>query len=76
MVTFNVNRLRAERIARGISLHDMAGLMGMAPSTYSKKETGAIRINVDDLAKAVSILGISDDELGIFFVKTVAKTAT
>ncbi|TDM47783.1 XRE family transcriptional regulator [Macrococcoides goetzii] len=76
MIKFNVNRLRAERIARGISLHDMAGKMEMAPSTYSKKETGLIRINVDDLAKAVSILDISDAELGIFFVKDVAKQET
>lgn len=76
MVEFNVNRLKAERIARGISLVDMAEKMGMAQSTYSKKENGIIRINVDDLANAVSILKIPDNELGIFFVKSVANSET
>lgn len=76
MYEFNIKRMKAERIAKGISLHDMAKKMDMTPGTYSKKENGHIRINVDDLAKVIEILDLPQDQCGIFFTYKVSKTST
>ncbi|WP_194747652.1 helix-turn-helix domain-containing protein [Staphylococcus chromogenes] len=76
MYEFNVRRMKAERIARGISLTDMAKEMGMTPGTYSKKENGHIRITVDDLAKMFEVLNIPETDCGIFFTNKVAKETT
>ncbi len=67
MYEFNVKRMKAERIAKGISISDMAKKLGMTPGTYSKKENGHIRINVDDLAKVIEVLELPQDKCGIFF---------
>lgn len=45
----------------------MAKKLGMTPGTYSKKENGHIRINVDDLAKVIEVLELPQDKCGIFF---------
>ncbi|WP_294583005.1 helix-turn-helix transcriptional regulator [uncultured Staphylococcus sp.] len=73
MYEFNVRRMKAERVARGITVRDMADKMSMTPGTYSKKENGHIRITVDELAKLIDILGLSESECGIFFTHKVAK---
>ncbi|MDW4149029.1 helix-turn-helix transcriptional regulator [Staphylococcus saprophyticus] len=72
MYQFNIRRMKAERIAKGISLKEMSEKMEMTQGTYSKKENGHIRINVDDLAKVFEILNLSQDECGIFFTQTVS----
>ncbi|MCG1816560.1 helix-turn-helix domain-containing protein [Staphylococcus epidermidis] len=76
MYEFNVKRMKAERIAKGISLSEMAGKLEMTPGTYSKKENGHIRINVDDLAKVIEVLELPQDKCGIFFTHVVSKTST
>lgn len=76
MYEFNVKRMKAERIAKGISLSEMAEKLEMTPGTYSKKENGHIRINVDDLAKVIEILELPQDKCGIFFTHVVSKTST
>lgn len=80
MYEFNVKRMKAERIAKGISISDMAKKLGMTPGTYSKKENGHIRINVDDLAKVIEVLELPQDKCGIFFYlqsfQNVNKTRT
>lgn len=68
--------MKAERIARGIALRDMASKMDMSPGTYSKKENGHIRITVDDLAKMFEILEIPESDCGIFFTHKVANMTT
>lgn len=76
MYEFNIKRMKAERIAKGISLAEMANKMDMTPGTYSKKENGHIRINVDDLAKVIEILELPQEMCGIFFTQVVSKTST
>ncbi|HDE9597893.1 TPA: helix-turn-helix transcriptional regulator [Staphylococcus aureus] len=76
MYQFNVKRMKAERIAKGISISDMAKKLGMTPGTYSKKENGHIRINVDDLAKVIEVLELPQDKCGIFFTYRVSKMST
>ena len=63
----------AERIAKGISLSEMAEKLEMTPGTYSKRN-GHIRINVDDLAKVIEVLELPQDKCGILHV--VSKTST
>ena len=76
MVEFNIRRIRAERIARGISVKEMADALDITPGTYYKKESGTIRLNVDDLAIILNVLGMSENECGIFFTHNVSKMAT
>lgn len=54
----------------------MAKKLGMTPGTYSKKENGHIRINVDDLAKVIEVLELPQDKCGIFFTYRVSKMST
>jgi transcriptional regulator with XRE-family HTH domain len=70
---FNFNRLKAERIARGKSQEQMALALGMAKSTYSKKENGVLRLSVDDFAKATSYLGMNTSEIHVFFTQKIPK---
>ena len=76
MYEFNVRRMKAERIAKGISLKEMSDKLGMTKGTYSKKENGKIRVNVDDLAKIFEILELSEEDCGIFFTHSVSKLTT
>lgn len=76
MYKFNVRRMKAERIAKGISLRDMSQRMEMTQGTYSKKENGKIRINVDDLAKVFDILELEEEDCGIFFTHKVSNMTT
>lgn len=76
MYEFDLRRMKAERIAKGISLSEMAKRLNMTAGTYSKKENGHIRINVDDLAKVIEVLELPQDKCGIFFTYKVSKTST
>lgn len=71
-MTINLRRLKAERIAKGITQDQMASRMGWRTRTpYAKRENGFVSIGADELAKMATILGFSRDELGIFFTKDV-----
>ncbi|WP_271401486.1 helix-turn-helix domain-containing protein [Salinicoccus roseus] len=76
MVEFNRNRVKAERIARGLSVEEMAKRMGIHAGTYSKKENGKLRITVEDLSLIFTVLGIPEKDCGIFFTQSVANVAT
>lgn len=76
MVEFNRNRVKAERIARGLSVKEMAGKLDIHAGTYSKKENGKLRITVEDLSKILNVLNIPEKDCGIFFTKSVADMAT
>ncbi|MCI2760840.1 helix-turn-helix domain-containing protein [Staphylococcus lugdunensis] len=76
MYEFNLRRMKAERIAKGISLAEMAEELGMSKGTYSKKENGHIRFNVDDLAKVIEVLEFPKENCGIFFTTNVSETST
>ena len=71
-MTINLRRLKAERIAKGITQDQMASYMGWSTRTpYAKRENGFVSIGADELAKMATILGFSRDELGIFFTNDV-----
>lgn len=73
-MTLNLNRLKAERIARGLTQDEMAKRMGWSTRTpYAKRENGIVDIGADELGRMAEILGYSKDELGIFFTYNVPE---
>jgi len=57
------DRLRAARVARGLSLRALAERLGVSPSLISQVETGRAKPSVSTLYAIVNALGISLDEL-------------
>lgn len=73
-MSVDLRRVKAERVAKGYSQEYMAKMLGWkSRATYSKRETGKVSLGADELAKIASVLGFSNDELGIFFTITVPK---
>ena len=67
-------RLKAERIANGLSQADMAKKMGWKDrAVYAKRENGLVSIGVDEFVKMAEILGYDQNELGIFFKQIVPE---
>jgi transcriptional regulator with XRE-family HTH domain len=57
------DRLRAARLATGLSLRALADRLGVSPSLISQVETGRAKPSVSTLYSIVNALGISLDEL-------------
>lgn len=73
-MTVNLKRLKAERIANDLTQDQMAERMGWSNrSAYAKRENGIVAIGADELAKMATILGYSDDNIGIFFTSNVPE---
>lgn len=73
-MTVNYRRLKAERIARGLTQDEMAEKMGWNSRTpYAKRENGIVSLSADELIKAATILEIPLNNLEIFFTKDVPK---
>ncbi len=74
VMTVDLRRLKAERIAKGLTQDQMAELMGWNTRTpYAKRENGIISIGADELAKMAEILGYSRNDLGYFFKVNVPE---
>ncbi|MEK5334400.1 helix-turn-helix domain-containing protein [Lysinibacillus sp. FSL W8-0992] len=73
---FNYNRLKAERIAKGLTIQEMADELGVSKGTYSKKENGKLPVTVDDFSVISSKLGITCEKINIFFTHNVANSET
>lgn len=70
----DVKRLKAERVAKGLSQEEMASKMGWNSRTpYVKRELGIIDIGVDEFLKMIKILGYTENNLSIFFKKDVPE---
>lgn len=71
-MTVDLRRLKAERIAKGLTQDEMAELMGWSSrAPYAKRENGIVSIGADELAKMASILGFKKSQLEIFFTVNV-----
>lgn len=69
---FDLMRLRAERVAKGLTQEEMAKKLGISRQAYAKRENGEVNIGVDELAQIGDILNINSDNLSkIFFTKFV-----
>lgn len=70
----DLRRLKAERIANGLTQDEMASKMGWKSRTpYAKRENGIVSIGADELGKIAEILGYSKNDLGIFFTVIVPE---
>ncbi|MFL0469173.1 helix-turn-helix domain-containing protein [Staphylococcus cohnii] len=68
----NLKRLRAERIACGITQDEMARKMGWKTRTpYAKRENGFVDIGANEFIKMAKILGYETNNLDIFFTHNV-----
>lgn len=62
-----LKRLRAERIACGITQDEMAHKMGWKTRTpYAKRENGIVDIGANEFIKMAKILGYETNNLDIF----------
>ena len=68
----DLQRLKAERIAKGLTQTQMAEKLGFKERTpYAKRENGIVGIGANELKRIAEILEIED--LSIFFKLNVPK---
>lgn len=73
-MTVNLKRLKAERIASGMTQDEVARRMGWKTRTpYAKRENGIVSIGADELAKITLIFGLPMEEITIFFDNNVPE---
>ena len=71
-MTLDLRRIRAERVAKGMTQDEVAKKMGWKDrAAYAKRENGIVDIGANELIKIAEILGYSASELNIFFTNTV-----
>lgn len=74
VMELNLNRLKAERIAAGLTQDQVAEKMGWKTRTpYAKRENGLVEIGANEFIKLAKILGYDTNELEIFFTKDVPE---
>lgn len=73
---FNHNRLKAERIARGLTVQEMGEVIGVTKGTYSKKENGKLPIDVDEFSLITNKFEIEREDIVIFFTLDVSEMET
>lgn len=67
-------RIKAERIAKGMTQDEMAKALGWKDRVrYAKRENGFVSFDADELIKVATILGYTKDQLGIFFTSDVPE---
>ena len=73
-MTVNLKRLKAERIASGMTQDEVAHKMGWKSRTpYAKRENGLVSIGADELAKITKIFGLPMEKSLFFLAKTFPK---
>lgn len=70
---FNLRRLRAERVAKGLTQAELASKIGISRSAYVLKENGDRDIGIDEFTRILDALGFTKDQLPLFFDKSVHK---
>lgn len=68
---FDYKRLKVERIIAGYTMQNMADLLKISRSCYSKKERGKSPITIEDFIAISKILGIDKEKVSIFFTHKV-----
>ena len=69
----NLNRLKAERIAKGLTQAQLAKAIGISTNAYWRKENGKRKMSTDELADILQVLGYSENKLPLFFKQDVDK---
>lgn len=69
----DLKRLKAERVAAGLTQEEVAQKMGWNRSTYAKRENGMVSLGADELARLADIFGVEQNKIGIFFKLSVPE---
>lgn len=73
-MTLDLRRIKAERVAKGLTQDEVAKKMGWKDrAAYAKRENGIVDIGANELIKIAEILGYSAKELNIFFTNNVPE---
>lgn len=71
-MALNLKRLKAERVAKGLTQDQMSEAMGWKTRTpYAKRENGLVSISASELENMADILGYRPNQLDIFFTINV-----
>lgn len=70
---FNLQKLRYERLSRQISQEEIASALNISRSSYHKKETGKIKISVNEFGIILDKFGIPKSEIINFFTQKVPE---
>ncbi|WP_304402271.1 helix-turn-helix transcriptional regulator [Lactobacillus intestinalis] len=70
---FDLNRLKAERIAKGLTQAQLAKAIGLSTNAYWRKENGQRDIGIKEFLKILKVLGYSENKLPLFFKQDVDK---
>lgn len=70
---FDLRRLKAERVAKGLSQEDIANALGITRSWYARKENGQVKLGIEEFTKIIETLGYDSSDVHIFFRLNVAK---
>ena len=70
----DLNRLKAERVAKGLTQEEIAGKLGWSRQKYMKKENGHSDLGANELLQIAEVLEMTKEEVGIFFTSTVPET--
>ncbi len=67
-MAFNLNRLKAERIAHGFTQEQFAARLGLSREAYAKRENGVVDISVEEFADILKALGYNTEQMSMFFL--------
>lgn len=73
---FNLNRLRAERVAKGYNQLDFAHKLGMSREAYARRENGLAQISVEEFSKILDALGYGPEKISLFFTNKRSQKKT
>lgn len=71
----NIKRIKAERIANGLTQDDAAKALKISRSSYALRENGHTNWSIDNLTNFCKLIGIGPDEIGIFFLESPFEKA-
>lgn len=72
-MTLDLMRLRAERVAKGLTQEQLAHKLGMTRTAYAKRENGIVDVGADELAQITEALGLTTNDIPIFFKNIVPE---
>ena len=73
MKYLNLRRIKAERVALGLTQTEVAKRLGWNRGMYVKRENGSVAMGADELIAIIEIMGFTVRDMWIFFTDDVPK---
>ncbi|OJG42980.1 hypothetical protein RV04_GL000739 [Enterococcus hermanniensis] len=67
VVVINLKRLKAERIANGITEAEMGKKLNKSSSIIYKYENGSRNLSIENFCKMIDVMGFKAKDVNIFF---------